>query len=78
MKREYNKGENYSKCTLCANYRQDYSNEKKCFIHTCVKYLIAAIGDFHVWTACASCSMDDLFKKYTYKDGSPCGKEVEE
>lgn len=43
-----------------------------------VKYLIEVIGDFGVWTVKISIGMTDLFKKYTYKDGSPCGKEVEE
>lgn len=41
-----------------------------------VKYLIEVITDSNVWTVSNAVEMDDLFKKYTYKDGSPCGKEV--
>lgn len=40
-----------------------------------VKYLICAIVESYVLTLNDILEMDDLFKKYTYKDGSPCGKE---
>lgn len=42
-----------------------------------VKYFIEVITESNVWTVNNVVEMNDLFKKYTYKDGSPCGKEVE-
>lgn len=41
---------------------------------TGIKFLLTAIGNSHVWTMNTSNSMDDLFDKFTYKNGSPCGK----
>ena len=43
-----------------------------------VKYLVEVITDSSVCTLKISIGMTDLFKKYTYKDGSPCGKEIKE
>lgn len=45
---------------------------------TGVKYLITAISEQYIWTMSSDDSMTGLFTAYTYKDGSPCGKEVEE
>lgn len=43
-----------------------------------IKYLISAIAESHIWTVNATNNMDELLELFTYKDGSPCGKEVEE
>lgn len=41
-----------------------------------VKYLITAITECHVWIGDIAIGMTDLFKKFTYKDVSPCGKKA--
>lgn len=45
---------------------------------TGIKYLINEITESHVWIASAVIGMNDLFKLFTYKNDSPCGKEIKE